>query len=90
MHCIAPHNFFTTHIYRFFDFALFFLQVFIFLPQVKALSPSEGWTSGGQTIVIIGENFFDGLQVVVNSFLLFFVSIHFFRLFSEQSPSGVS
>ena len=34
-----------------------------FLLQVKALSPSEGWTAGGQTIVIIGENFFDGLQV---------------------------
>jgi len=34
------------------------------VPQVKALSPSEGWTSGGQTIVIIGENFFDGLQVI--------------------------
>jgi len=34
------------------------------VPQVKALSPSEGWTAGGQTIVIIGENFFDGLQVI--------------------------
>ena len=32
--------------------------------QVKAVSPSEGWTAGGQTIVIIGENFFDGLQVI--------------------------
>ena len=32
--------------------------------QVKAISPSEGWTAGGQTIVIIGENFFDGLQVI--------------------------
>jgi len=34
------------------------------VPQVKAVSPSEGWTSGGQTVVIIGENFFDGLQVI--------------------------
>jgi len=34
------------------------------VPQVKAISPSEGWTAGGQTIVIIGENFFDGLQVI--------------------------
>lgn len=32
-------------------------------PTVKAVSPSEGWTSGGQTVIIIGENFFDGLQV---------------------------
>merc|ERR1719412_3098623 len=34
------------------------------VPQIKAISPSEGWTSGGQTVVIIGENFFDGLQVI--------------------------
>ena len=34
------------------------------VPQVKAISPSEGWTAGGQTVVIIGENFFDGLQVI--------------------------
>ena len=33
------------------------------VPQIKAVSPAEGWTSGGQTVVIIGENFFDGLQV---------------------------
>ena len=33
------------------------------VPQVKAVSPSEGWTTGGQTVVIIGENFFDGIQV---------------------------
>ena len=41
-----------------------------FLLQVKALSPSEGWTAGGQTIVIIGENFFDGLQVFPTLFFL--------------------
>ena len=34
------------------------------VPQIKAISPSEGWTAGGQTVVIIGENFFDGLQVI--------------------------
>ena len=32
-------------------------------PTVKAVTPSEGWTQGGQTVIIIGENFFDGLQV---------------------------
>ena len=41
----------------------FFNSISIVFLQVKALSPSEGWTAGGQTIVIIGENFFDGLQV---------------------------
>jgi hypothetical protein len=34
------------------------------VPQIKAVSPSEGWTAGGQSVVIIGENFFDGLQVI--------------------------
>ena len=33
-------------------------------PCIKALSPSEGWTSGGTGVVLLGDNFFDGLQVV--------------------------
>ena len=26
---------------------------------------SEGWTTGGGTVIIIGDNFFDGLQVLL-------------------------
>ena len=33
------------------------------IPCIKAISPSEGWTTGGSTVIIIGDNFFDGLQV---------------------------
>ena len=33
------------------------------VPCIKAISPSEGWTTGGSTVIIIGDNFFDGLQV---------------------------
>ncbi|CAO2578740.1 Transcription factor COE4, partial [Lemmus lemmus] len=33
-------------------------------PCIKAISPGEGWTTGGATVIIIGDNFFDGLQVV--------------------------
>ncbi|KAK7573482.1 hypothetical protein V9T40_010673 [Parthenolecanium corni] len=33
-------------------------------PCIKALSPSEGWTTGGSTVIIIGDNFFEGLNVV--------------------------
>uniref|UniRef100_A0A0R3TYZ0 IPT/TIG domain-containing protein n=1 Tax=Rodentolepis nana TaxID=102285 RepID=A0A0R3TYZ0_RODNA len=33
-------------------------------PVIKAISPNEGWTSGGESVMIIGENFFHGLQVV--------------------------
>jgi len=36
-------------------------------PIIKAIAPSEGWTSGGQSVVIIGENFFDGLQAMIGT-----------------------
>ncbi|XP_052123594.1 transcription factor collier-like isoform X3 [Frankliniella occidentalis] len=39
-------------------------------PCIKAISPAEGWTSGGATVIIIGENFFDGLQVVFGTMLV--------------------
>ncbi|XP_061667274.1 transcription factor COE3-like isoform X1 [Syngnathoides biaculeatus] len=39
-------------------------------PCIKAISPSEGWTTGGATVILIGENFFDGLQVVFGSMLV--------------------
>ncbi|XP_006755040.1 PREDICTED: transcription factor COE3 [Myotis davidii] len=39
-------------------------------PCVKAISPSEGWTTGGATVIIIGDNFFDGLQVVFGTMLV--------------------
>ena len=49
------------------------------LSQVKAISPSEGWTAGGQTVVIIGENFFDGMQVcntILWSVTMYFTMLH--------------
>ncbi|XP_061606889.1 transcription factor COE1-like isoform X2 [Phyllopteryx taeniolatus] len=36
-------------------------------PCIKAVSPSEGWTTGGAAVIVIGENFFDGLQVIFGS-----------------------
>ncbi|ULT84621.1 hypothetical protein L5515_019188 [Caenorhabditis briggsae] len=33
------------------------------VPVMKALFPSEGYVAGGTQIVIIGENFYEGLQV---------------------------
>ena len=38
-------------------------------PTIKAVCPSEGWTSGGTTTIIIGDHFFDGLQVLFGSML---------------------
>ncbi|XP_077861834.1 early B-cell factor 3-like isoform X1 [Saccoglossus kowalevskii] len=39
-------------------------------PCIKAISPSEGWTTGGSTVIIIGDNFFDGLQVVFGTMIV--------------------
>ncbi|XP_071531940.1 transcription factor collier isoform X3 [Panulirus ornatus] len=39
-------------------------------PCIKAISPSEGWTTGGATVIIIGDNFFDGLQIVFGTMLV--------------------
>jgi len=38
--------------------------------MIKAICPSEGWTTGGTTVIIVGDNFFDGLQVVFGSMLV--------------------
>ncbi|NXA41707.1 COE2 factor, partial [Eudromia elegans] len=43
---------------------------FLATPCIKAISPSEGWTTGGAMVIIIGDNFFDGLQVVFGTMLV--------------------
>lgn len=40
------------------------------IPCIKAISPSEGWTTGGASVIIIGEQFFNGLEVVFGSMLV--------------------
>lgn len=39
-------------------------------PCIKAISPAEGWTIGGAQVIIVGDNFFDGLQVVFGTMLV--------------------
>ncbi len=63
--------------YSFFPLALSLLVTIILLssppgaaPCIKAISPSEGWTTGGATVIIIGDNFFDGLQVIFGTMLV--------------------
>ncbi len=55
-------------------------------PIIKAICPSEGPITGGTTVVIIGEHFFEGLQVVFGSMLIWaeLVSPHAIKL---QLPS---
>ena len=57
-------------------------------PRIIAISPSEGWTIGGQTIVIIGDNFKEGMQVIFGTVPLQcqLISSHAVRV---QSPGGV-
>lgn len=53
------------------EFNLFFFSMtFAATPSIKAISPSEGWTTGGATVIIIGDNFFDGLQVIFGTMLV--------------------
>ena len=44
-------------------------------PVIKAMIPSEGWTSGGSQVIIIGDNFFDGLQVIFGNCLVWSVEV---------------
>lgn len=39
-------------------------------PIIKSVCPSEGPTSGGTTVVIVGDNFFEGIQVVFGTMLI--------------------
>ncbi|XP_077482916.1 transcription factor COE3-like isoform X2 [Stigmatopora argus] len=54
-------------------------------PCIKVVSPGEGWTTGGAAVILIGENFFDGLQVVFGSMLVWseLITPHAIRV---QSP----
>nr|CBH20111.1 collier protein [Parhyale hawaiensis] len=57
-------------------------------PCVKAICPSEGWTSGGATVVIVGDNFFDGLQVVFGTTLVWseLITPHAIRMQTPPRP----
>lgn len=39
-------------------------------PLIKAICPNEGPVTGGTTVVIVGDNFFEGLQVVFGTMLI--------------------
>eukprot|EP00795_Rhopilema_esculentum_P012291 gene12291-2937_t len=44
-------------------------------PLIKAMIPSEGWTSGGTQIIIIGENFFEGIQIIFGNCIVWSVEV---------------
>lgn len=53
------------------DTLLSFLESLIPTPVVKHIQPNEGWVVGGQVVLILGENFFDGLQVMFNNMVVY-------------------
>ncbi|XP_001634762.2 transcription factor COE3 [Nematostella vectensis] len=57
-------------------------------PCIKAICPNEGWTIGGSNVILIGDNFFDGLQVVFGSFIVWseFITPHALRVQAPPSP----
>ena len=63
-------------------------------PIIKGLFPSEGWNTGGSQTVLIGENFFEGLQVIFGNCLVWSVEVnkqnsktfYFFRPIHFVSP----
>uniref|UniRef100_A0A672JE97 Transcription factor COE3 n=1 Tax=Salarias fasciatus TaxID=181472 RepID=A0A672JE97_SALFA len=54
-------------------------------PCIKAISPSEGWTTGGATVIIIGDNFFDGLQVVFGTMLVWIHALFVYTALNEPT-----
>jgi len=58
-------------------------------PTIKAVCPSEGWTTGGATVIVIGDNFFDGLQVVFGTVLVW-SEVRDGQLFFRISVFGLS
>lgn len=55
---------------NFFFFLGMFSPLPVATPCIKHITPSEGWTHGGASVTILGDNFFDGLQVVFGSNLV--------------------
>ena len=47
------------------------LESLIPTPVIKHIQPNEGWIVGGQIVLILGENFFDGLQVMFNTMVVY-------------------
>ena len=45
-------------------------------PIIQKLIPSEAWNTGGSYIIIIGENFFDGIQVIFGTCLVWNTEVY--------------
>ena len=41
------------------------------VPIIKAVSPGEGWVTGGSSVVIVGDGFFEGVQVIFGNNIVY-------------------
>jgi len=59
------------------------------MPKIHAISPSEGWTIGGQTIIVIGDNFVPGLHVIFGDHAVLgqLITSHAIRVQSPPRPN---
>jgi len=32
-------------------------------PALESINPAEGWTHGGATLIVVGDNFFQGIEI---------------------------
>ena len=55
------------------------------VPCIKAICPNKGWSTGGTTVIIIGDNFVEGMQVVFGNTLVWseLITSHAIRI---QTP----
>ena len=44
-------------------------------PVINSLVPNEGWLTGGMRVIVIGERFFDGLQIIFGNYLVWSVEV---------------
>ena len=49
-------------------------------PMIKAISPSEGWVTGGNSVIIVGDGFFEGVEVIFGNNLVYAEVIPFSSL----------
>jgi early B-cell factor len=59
-------------------------------PIIKAVCPSEGPITGGTTVIIVGDNFFEGLQVVIGPLLIWgeLISPHAIKIQAPARQAG--
>ncbi|XP_076825112.1 transcription factor COE3-like isoform X2 [Clavelina lepadiformis] len=59
-------------------------------PEIKAIMPSEGWSTGGDSVIVLGDGFVDGLQVIFGSTIVWgeLITPHALRVLTPPAIHG--